>query len=141
MSVTLSPASIQAGQTSAASATGLDQSNAPMALGTVTWTSGTPAVASIAANGAITGVSPGQTQITALAGGKTGQATLTVTPAPASQLAIVAGNNQTATVAAHVATAPSVIAKDAFNNPVGGVAVTFAVATGGGSVTGGVQTT
>jgi hypothetical protein len=112
-----------------------------MALGTVTWTSGTPAVASITANGAITGVSPGQSQITALSGGKTGQATLTVTPAPASQLAIVAGNNQTATVAAHVATAPSVIAKDPFNNPVGGVAVTFAVATGGGSVTGGMQTT
>lgn len=112
-----------------------------MALGTVTWTSGTPAVASITTSGAINGVAPGQTQITALTGGKTGQVTLTVTPASASRLAIVAGNNQTATVAAHVATAPSVIAKDPFNNPVGGVAVTFAVATGGGSVTGGVQTT
>lgn len=112
-----------------------------MALGTVTWTSGTPAVASITASGAIAGVSPGQTQITALTGGKTAQATLTVTPAPATQLAIVAGNNQSATVAARVVTAPSVIARDAFNSPVGGVAVTFAVATGGGSVTGGVQTT
>ena len=112
-----------------------------MALGTVTWTSGTPAVASITANGAVTGVAPGETQITALTGGKTGQATLTVTPAPASQLAIVAGNNQSATVGAPLATAPSVIARDAFNNPVAGVAVAFAAATGGGSVTGGSQLT
>jgi hypothetical protein len=112
-----------------------------MALGTVTWTSGTPAVASIAANGAITGVSPGQTQITALSGGKTGQATLTVTPAPATQLQIVAGNSQTATVGTPVSTAPTVIARDAFNNPVAGVAVTFAAATGGGSVTGSAQLT
>jgi hypothetical protein len=141
VSVTLSPASIQLGQTATASAAGLDQNNATMALGTVTWSAGTPGVASITAAGLVTAMSVGQTQIVALAGGKTGQATLTVTPAPASQLAIVAGNNQTATVAAHVTTAPGVIAKDAFNNPVGGVAVTFAVATGGGSVTGGVQTT
>jgi len=59
----------------------------------------------------------------------------------ATQIAILAGNNQSATVGTAVTTAPSVIVKDAFNNPVSGVAVTFAIATGGGSITGVAQTT
>ncbi|HEV8410179.1 MAG TPA: invasin domain 3-containing protein, partial [Gemmatimonadaceae bacterium] len=68
-------------------------------------------------------------------------ATVTVVAGPASQIAINAGNAQTATAGAAVAVAPSVIVKDASNNPVSGVSVTFAVATGGGSVTGGSATT
>src|SRR5438105_10450690 len=40
-----------------------------------------------------------------------------------------------------VATPPSVIVRDATNNPVQGVGVTFAPASGGGSVTGAEQTT
>ena len=40
-----------------------------------------------------------------------------------------------------VATAPSVRVTDVYNNPVTGVAVTFAVASGGGSVTGATTTT
>src|SRR5207244_1847606 len=44
------------------------------------------------------------------------------------------GNNQTATAGTAVATPPSVIARDASGNPVAGVAVTFAVAPGSGSV-------
>jgi hypothetical protein len=40
-----------------------------------------------------------------------------------------------------VVTAPSVIVRDALNNPVAGVPVTFVVASGGGSVTGGIATT
>lgn len=35
---------------------------------------------------------------------------------------------------------PSVLVRDAFNNVVGGATVTFAVTAGGGSVTGGTQT-
>ena len=49
-------------------------------------------------------------------------------------IAINAGNNQSATAGSAVATAPSVIVKDSNNNPVSGVSVTFAVATGGGSL-------
>src|SRR5207245_1468955 len=40
-----------------------------------------------------------------------------------------------------VATAPSVLVTDSFSNPVSGIAVTFAVGSGGGSVTGGSATT
>lgn len=62
--------------------------------------------------------------------------TATATAGTATQMAIKAGNNQTATVNATVTTAPSVIVKDVHNNPKAGVSVTFAVASGGGSITG-----
>ena len=52
-----------------------------------------------------------------------------------------AGNSQSATVATAVTTAPSVLVTDTNGNPVSGVAVTFAVASGGGSVSGGSATT
>ncbi|HVH68130.1 MAG TPA: Ig-like domain-containing protein, partial [Gemmatimonadales bacterium] len=68
-------------------------------------------------------------------------ATVTVNPGPATIMAVNAGNNQTATAGAAVPIPPSVIVSDASGNPVAGVAVTFAVASGGGSVTGASQTT
>ena len=54
----------------------------------------------------------------------------------ASQIAVNDGNNQSATRGTLVATAPSVIVKDQFGNPVSGVSVTFAVTGGGGSISG-----
>ena len=56
-------------------------------------------------------------------------------------MALNAGNGQTATVGTAVATTPSVLVTDPNNNPVSGVCVTFAVASGGGSVTGASATT
>ena len=56
-------------------------------------------------------------------------------------ITLYAGNNQTAAVNATVATAPSVRVTDMYGNPVTGVAVTFAVASGGGSITGPTTTT
>lgn len=79
ISVSISPATIQAGQTASASAAGLDQTGAAIATGAVTWSSGTPSVALVNANGLVTGVAPGQAGITAAAGGKSGGALLTVT--------------------------------------------------------------
>ena len=49
-------------------------------------------------------------------------------------MTISAGNAQTATVGTAVGTVPAVLVRDASNNPVAGVSVTFAVATGGGSI-------
>ena len=60
--------------------------------------------------------------------------TASATAGAATQIAINGGNGQTATVNTNVATAPSVIVRDAFSNPVSGVLVTFAVTGGGGSV-------
>ena len=64
-----------------------------------------------------------------------------VVPVAADTLTLNAGNGQSATVGTAVSTLPSVIVRDASNNPVSGAAVTFAVASGGGSLTGASATT
>src|SRR5207237_4010326 len=60
--------------------------------------------------------------------------TATGTAGAAASVAVSAGNNQAAAVGTAVATPPAVIVQDQFNNPVAGVAVTFAPAAGSGSV-------
>jgi len=67
--------------------------------------------------------------------------TITVVAGAARTIAINAGNGQTATPGTAVAIKPSVIVKDTNGNVVSGVAVTFAVASGGGSITGATATT
>jgi len=52
----------------------------------------------------------------------------------AKNISINAGNGQSATVGTAVATVPGVIVTDQYGNPVSGASVTFAVATGGGTV-------
>jgi len=65
-------------------------------------------------------------------------ATLTITawavPGPATQMVATAGAGQTADVNDPVPTPPSVTVKDANNNGVSGVVVTFVVGSGGGRV-------
>ncbi len=55
---------------------------------------------------------------------------------PAAKLIVTAGNAQTATIGTALPVAPAVKVTDAFDNPITGLAVTFAVASGGGTVTG-----
>ncbi|MEZ4413391.1 MAG: hypothetical protein R2910_10435 [Gemmatimonadales bacterium] len=59
---------------------------------------------------------------------------VSVTAGAPSQMSISAGNGQSATAGSAVTTAPAVLVRDASNNPVAGVSVTFAVAGGGGSI-------
>ena len=59
-----------------------------------------------------------------------------LTAGPAMTIAISAGDGQSATVNTAVAVVPSVLVTDQSGNPVSGVVVTFAVASGGGSATG-----
>src|SRR5205814_7316877 len=60
--------------------------------------------------------------------------TATGTAGDAGSIAVNAGNGQSATVGTAVLTNPSVIVRDQFNNPVANVPVTFAVVSGGGTV-------
>lgn len=62
-------------------------------------------------------------------------------PGPATHLQIDGGNGQSAIAGSPVTTSPSVVALDAFDNPIEGVAVTFEVTSGGGSITGSPATT
>jgi adhesin/invasin len=81
------------------------------------------------------GRTPGQQTLTVTAGGTSLQITATAGPPQIASLAVNAGNNQTGTAGSNLATAPSVVARDASNNPVQGVTVFFSVMSGGGSVT------
>ena len=64
-----------------------------------------------------------------------------ITTGGATTIAANSATTQSATAGAAVATPPSVKVTDASGNPVAGVAVTFAVTAGGGSVSGPSQTT
>jgi alpha-tubulin suppressor-like RCC1 family protein len=112
--------------------------------GSITGASQTTNESGIATVGGWTlGSTPGPNTLTATATGLTGSpVTFTATAtAPATNIAINGGNNQFAVPGAAVATAPSVLVTDASASPVSGVAVTFAVASGGGSITAASQVT
>src|ERR1019366_9431575 len=91
----------------------------------VTWNTSSPQNAAVSAAGLVTAVAAGvgTVTITETSEWKTGSAGVSVTAVAgvATQIAILAGNNQSATVGKAVATSPSVIVKDANNNPVSGV--------------------
>ncbi len=107
---------------------GAAQTTGAAGIASVTgWTLG-PAVGTNTVTATVTGsgITGNPVSFTAAAG-----------PGAAAELTLSGGNNQSAAVGTAVPTAPSVLVTDAFGNPVPGVAVTFAVTTGGGSITGG----
>jgi len=67
--------------------------------------------------------------------------TATSTAGAAASVARNTGDDQTATAGSAVSIPPSVLVKDANGNPKSGVSVTFAVVSGGGSVTGATAVT
>ncbi len=90
------------------------------------------------ATGTLSSTGRGTKTVSATVGGVaiTQTAAVTVSAGPATTIAILRGNNQTAGAGTPVFTPPAVIVGDAFNNSVPGVNVTFAVTAGGGSVSG-----
>ncbi len=84
-SVTLAPntATLAVGATQTLAATVKGSDGAVMASETITWSSSSPAVASVS-GGVVTAVAPGQATIQASAGGKNGSALITVLGQPAS---------------------------------------------------------
>jgi hypothetical protein len=86
----------------------------------------------------------GSNTLTATSGSLAGSPvtfTATGTAGAAATIAANSPTSQSAPAGTAVSAPPSVLVKDANGNPVPGVAVTFAVASGNGSVTGGSQTT
>jgi hypothetical protein len=80
-SVSVSPASpsVAVGQSVQLTATPRDANGNPLSGRVVTWTSGNTGVATVSANGLVTGVGAGSAAITATSEGKSGAATVTVT--------------------------------------------------------------
>lgn len=88
------------------------------------------------------GTTAGNNTLTATSGTLSGSPvtfSATGTAGLATQIVANSVTNQSRTVNTPVLTPPSVVIRDAFNNPVGGVSVTFTPIAGGGSVTGGSQ--
>ena len=85
-SVTVAPAAatVQVGQTVQLYATVRDTGGAVLTGYSPTWISDNAAVATVGLNGLVAGVAVGQTTITAIADGQSGQATITVVAKPAA---------------------------------------------------------
>ncbi len=111
--------------------------------GTIAGSPATTNASGIATAGTWTlGTAAGAKTVTATVTGLTAVTfTATATAGPAAIMSLNAGNAQTVTQGLAVPTLPSVKITDANANPVSGVAVTFAVASGGGSITGANATT
>lgn len=131
LTVALSPNAVQVGQTSTATATGVDQNGAVMAIGTVTWTSSS-AIATVAADGKVTAVSAGSAIISGAVGGKSAQAVLTIVPLPGVALSIVTGPPATVQNRIALTPAPVVQVVNSTGGPVaqGGLTVTASASVG-----------
>jgi adhesin/invasin len=114
--------------------------------GSITGASTTTNASGIAAVGSWTlGNTAGSNTLTAAAAGVSGLVTISAVgiPGPAAAIAIAnaGSNNQSAAAGTALPVQPSVKVTDSRGNGVAGVAVTFAVASGGGSVTAANATT
>jgi alpha-tubulin suppressor-like RCC1 family protein len=76
------------GRTGALVAVARDAAGAVLTGRTITWSTGSPDIATVNAEGVVTGVTVGQAIITATAEGKTARATITVRPVPAASVII-----------------------------------------------------
>ena len=107
IAVSLSATSVELGRTSQATAVLRDRANNVLSGRTVTWTSSSPATASVSGSGLITALAVGTTSVTATSEGMSGAATLTVIPRPVNTVTVtlapaslVSGTNGQATFVA-----------------------------------------
>src|SRR5437868_14226664 len=89
LTVSFPNSTITVGQSANASVSGLDQFGTAIATGTVTWTSGSSAIASVSASGVVTGVAVGQTEVIANAGSKEARAPVNVIPVPVASVSVI----------------------------------------------------
>lgn len=129
---------LRTGDSAVIKASPIDSIATLLAQKVVAWSSGTPGVATVSQTGLVKATGAGTATITATVDGINGKATVIVTGAPAV-VAIQAGNGQSAAVNAAVPIPPAVKVTDGAGNPVPHAAVTFAVASGSGSVVAAAQ--
>jgi len=118
----------------------LDQRADTIKNASVSWSSDNGSVATVSASGLVTAVGNGSAHAVATTGGLSAQVTVSVAQT-AAQLIKASGDGQTGLRGYALNIAPAVLVRDAASLPVPNVAVTFAVASGGGSVTGANATT
>jgi len=86
--VSPTPTSVVAGQTRQLTAVARDASNTAVPGVPFQWSSASNAIATVDANGLVTGVAPGTVNISAAVGSVSGAASVSVTPAPVANVAV-----------------------------------------------------
>lgn len=125
VTVTSPSPSLEVGSTLLFSATAKDASGANIAGKTFAWESQSPAVATVDANGVVSGVSAGSSVIKATVDGKSGLANITVLPAP---VAFVAISPRTPAVFPGASVQLTAIAQDAIGRTLAGRTITWSSA-------------
>jgi hypothetical protein len=121
------------GATVSLTATVQDQHGRLMTNAPLTWRSANTAIASVSAVGVVTAVANGTTDIIATAGTVESRASITVAQAPHA-FAAVSGDHQTGSPGTVLAQPLVVRVSDRLGHGVAGVAVSFRIASGGGSI-------
>lgn len=103
-------------------ATAFDAQHNPLTNRTFTWSSSTPNVANVDANGLVTGVANGSATITATSEGEAGTSTIVVIPPPVASI-VVSPSSNTLTVGDSVALTAT--AKDASGNVIPDAPITW----------------
>src|SRR5438094_1876791 len=118
-SVTVSPATatVQVGQTMQLAAAPKDANGNSLSGRTITWASGSTAVATVSASGFVTGVAAGSVTITATSEGQSGTATITVSTVPVASVTV---SPSTASVPVGQTVQLTATSKDASGNPLSG---------------------
>jgi hypothetical protein len=101
----------------------LDASGGVLNGRTVTWTSATPAVATVSGTGLVTAVAPGETQVTATSEGRSAQLAITVIPPPVASVEVTPGAVELEAGATATLTA---VLRDAAGNVLTGRQITWA---------------
>lgn len=115
---------VQAGQTYQLVALVLDAAQNPLTGRAITWTSGTPSVATVSNTGLVTAAAPGTARITATAGGVSGSATVTVPQAPVASISASAGDSS---ITQNAQTTVTATTKDAGGAVLSGRSITWSV--------------
>jgi PKD repeat protein len=123
VAVTPPSSSIQVGGMVALTATPRDANGNPLTGRTITWLSNASGVASVDGGGLVRGLAAGSATITATSEGKTGTATVSVTPAPVASVDV---SPSSATIPVNGTAQLTATPKDATGNALGGRVVTWA---------------
>ena len=125
VAVTPNPASVNVGTTVQLAATLTDSSGSILTGRTVTWSSDAPGVATVSANGLVTGVAAGSATITATSEGKSGTSVLTVTSIPLAPVATVTVSPSSAPLRVGATVQLIATLKDSAGNVLTGRAITW----------------
>ena len=125
VSIALPSPSLMAGQTERASVTLKDANGASLTNRAVLWYSSSASVVTVSDSGVIVGVAPGAATVSAVSEGVSGQAAMTVIPAPPLPVAsVLVAINPAAVVVGQTAHA-TVLLQDSNGNPLTGRTVTW----------------